>query len=121
MEKVFVIGLSILANVVKSCKAPAGGINPATQVDTASGVNNTLHSEALYNSIKTTATINLSGHIGTLITFSVILLLIIGVYKKLSDFLGLVNDRLHNVAALFGVHGFAYRQPAVNVEDPQDK
>ena len=121
MEKVFKIILIFLISTVENCKVPAGGINPATQVDTATGVNNTLHSEALYNSIKTTATINLSGHIGALITFSVIFLLIIAVYKKLSDFLGLVNDRLHNFAALFGVHGFAYRHPAVNVEDPQDK
>ena len=106
---------------VTSCKAvvPDNGINPATQVQTTTGTNNSLHSEALYHSVKAIATFNLSGHVGSLITFSIVLLLIAAVYKKLSDFLRLVNDRLHNFAALFGIHGFAHDQPAIELENKQ--
>ena len=96
------------------CKPlPEGGIIPTSQVQTSSGANNTLNSETFHNSIKTVATINLSGHIGGLVIFCVIFILLITVYKKLSEYLSLVNDRLHSLAALFGIHGFAVRDPAI--------
>ena len=94
-------------------KIPKGGIDPTNQVQTSSGANNSLNSETFHNSIKTVATINLSGHIGALVIFFVVFVLLIAVYKKLSDYLTLVNDRLHSLARIFGIHGFAVREPAI--------
>ena len=68
--------------------------------------NSTAKAESWFNSVKTVATLNVSGAAGTLLTFSVVLLLIVIVYKKLSDFIHLVNGRLHSVADLIGVDGF---------------
>lgn len=103
-----------LASETRSCKSfPKGGIDPTSQVQTSTGTNNSLNSETFHNSIKTVATINLSGHIGSLLIFCVVFILLIAVYKKLSDYLTLVNDRLHKLAAVFGIHGFAVREPAI--------
>ena len=110
-----VISILYITSTVSGCKAlPEGGVNPSNQVLTATGGNSTLASETYNNSFKTT--VNLSGHIGSLVIFSVIFLLIIAVYKRLGDYLTLVNDRLHNFAALFGIDGFAVRQPAIEAD-----
>ena len=113
-----VLGLTVLVNVISviySCKAgtPDGGINPTSQVQSSKGANNSLLSETFHNSIKTVATINISGHLGGLILFCVVFVLLIGVYKKLSEYLGIVNDRLHNFMRLFGIQGFTGRHPAI--------
>ena len=107
------LSLLLLFGLASCCKTPVQGINPTSSVNSAGGDNNTVASESWYNSVKTVATVNLSGSAGALVIFSIILLLVIAVYKKLSDFLHLVNNRLHNLAALFGIQGFAYSQPAV--------
>ena len=110
--------LILLTPVVLSCAStPAAGINPSAHISTASGSNNSQKSETLYNSVKTIATLNLSGHIGSLVVFSIVFLLIVAVYKKLKDFLVLVNERLHGFANLFGIHGFVHNQPAIELEE----
>ena len=110
--------LTLLTPVVLSCAStPAAGINPSAHISTASGSNNTQKSETLYNSVKTIATLNLSGHVGSLVVFSIVFLLIVAVYKKLKDFLVLVNDRLHGLAALFGINGFVHHRPAIELEE----
>ena len=76
--------------------------------------NSTSKAEAWFNSVKTVATLNISGAAGTLFTFSIVLLLIVIVYKKLSDFIHLVNGRLHSVAGLIGVDGFHYHNAVKN-------
>lgn len=86
------------------------------EVPTATGTNSTAKSEAWFHSVKTVATLNISGAAGTLITFAVVLLLIVIVYKKLTDFLHLLNGRLHSLANLVGVHGF-HLQDAVRHSD----
>ena len=102
---------------VTGCKPPVDGINPATQIQTSSGDNQTLHSEAWYHSIKTVATLNLSETTGTLIVFSIVFLIIIIIYKRLIDFLQRVNQRLHNLADVIGVDGFVGHHPVVKDND----
>ena len=104
---------TLIISLVDCCNTPVKGINPTSSVNSAGGDNNTVTSESWYNSVKTVATINLSGGAGALIVFSIVFLLLIAVYKKLSDFLHLINGRVHNLAALFGIQGFAYTQPAI--------
>ena len=113
-----VVEIFILLNQIlgtSGCKSIPEGIAPTSQVQTATGGNSSLQSETFHNSIKTVATINLSGHIGGLVIFCIIFLLLITVYKKLSEYLTLVNDRLHNLAALVGIHGFHVREPAIEL------
>ena len=112
-----IISVAHLATKICGCKQVPGGINPSSSIQTSTGINNTLATETFNHSIKTVATINLSGHIGGLIVFSVIFILLVVVYRKLSDYLTLVNDRLHNLAALFGIHGFAAEQPAIEADN----
>lgn len=97
---------------IESCKAPVDGINPATQIQTSTG-NDTLHSEAWYHSIQTVATLNLSGTTGALIVFSIVFLIIIALYKKIIDYIQKVNQRIHNLADIFGVDGFVGHRPVV--------
>ena len=81
---------------VKSCKSPPGGINPTTSVNTAVG-NSTTQSESWYNSVKTVATVNLSGSAGALVIFSIVFLLVVITYKRLSNFVKFTNNRLQNL------------------------
>ena len=115
-----IVTLYILTDLivwVSGCKSLPGGIVPTNQVQTASGGgNNTLNSETFHNSIKTVATINFSGHIGGLVIFCIIFLLLIAVYRKLSEYLTLVSDRLNNLAHIVGIHGFHGREPAIEVQ-----
>ena len=109
-----------LAQLCLSCTPSTPGgihVSPATQVQTA-GNNASLHSEALNHSIKAVTTLNLSGTAGTIVAFTVFLLLILVVYKRLSVFVHLLNERLHGIGRLIGVDGFRHTEPAINVTPP---
>ena len=106
---IFSLGLS------RACTPSGSGlsISPDTDIQTATGNNNTFSSEALYNSVKTIANFNFTGSAAALATLSVFLVIFIVAYKQLRSFIHLVNGRLHNLAHLFGIHGFDVHQPAI--------
>ena len=96
------------------CTPSGSGISPSTAIQTSAGSGNTsFATETLYNSVKTVAHLHFGGTAGALITLSIVFCLFIIAYQKLSTFVHLINDRLHSLAELFGVHGFSLHQPAI--------
>ena len=87
-------------------------VAPATHVQSTSGGNNSLTSESLFHSIKTVATVNLSGAAGAIISICFLFVVAAATYRKLIDFIHLVNNRIHNVSNLLGIDGFHHEFPA---------
>ena len=118
MSKIY-NGIFILFFYILHLSSPCapGKVQPATDIQTATGDgNNSFSSETLYHSVKSVANINVTGAAGALITLSAVFCMFVIAYKRLSVFLHLVNDRLHCLAELFGIHGFNMHQPAIDVE-----